>query len=220
MPVDAPLHVASRAGTLWIGSDDSPSSQVELHLKGVSWSGSQRKGCVHELYKHKAQDYIDFLVAHDFNAVRLPLSVPLVNHDEVVSRGQGCGEFSGLRHLQIVDLVIARLAAVGILVSLCMHTSSSPSRNEGLWCTEDECDERAEEPLRLAWTTLAHRHTPPVSTHFCPHVHIFSRNAWRQLLSTRRPKTIERGRQARSNQCGHSHGPTIPSRTDIAAQIM
>ena len=157
MAFDTPLHIASRAGKLWIGPSDAASSQVELSLKGISWSGSQRKGCVHELYKYTAQAYIDFLARNNFNIVRLPLSVPLVTANAVVPRGQGCGEYSGLRHLEIVDAIVNHLAAAGILVSLCMHTSSWPSRNEGLWCAEDECNERSEEPLRIAWTRLAQR---------------------------------------------------------------
>ena len=44
-----------------------------LHIKGVNWFGFQTDGCVHELYKHTVQAYIDFLVQHRYAARMLKL---------------------------------------------------------------------------------------------------------------------------------------------------
>lgn len=50
---------------------------------GASWSGFQERGCIEQLYKrgYTTAHYIDFLVKHGFNAVRLPLSAPIINND-------------------------------------------------------------------------------------------------------------------------------------------
>ena len=107
-------------------------------LQGASWSGMQSPtGCVHELWKHSVNDYLSFLQSQRFNAVRIPLSAALLLDNRLVGRvgsGAGCGEYRGWLHLDVLDNLIARCAAAGLFVSLCLHTLHDPSKNEGLWC--------------------------------------------------------------------------------------
>jgi aryl-phospho-beta-D-glucosidase BglC (GH1 family) len=74
-----PFEVKAALGKLWIRAEWQDSgSWEELRLNGVNWAGFQSSGCPHELWKHNVTEYIDFISAHGFNAVRLPLSAPIV----------------------------------------------------------------------------------------------------------------------------------------------
>ena len=90
-PFSLPFSLSARDGLIWLEPVGcSGCSASPLHIKGANWFGFQSDGCVHELWKHSVQDYIDFLVTHDFNAVRLPLSAPLIAADG--APGSNCGE--------------------------------------------------------------------------------------------------------------------------------
>ena len=121
-------------------------------LKGTNWAGFQSQtGCVHELYKYNASDYIDVLTNNNFNAVRLPLSAPIItwkyhgwrwkNHWAAPATELGeeypcnsrCGEYNGQYSLDILDDVISRLRDAGIFVMLDMHTIDFPDGNTGDW---------------------------------------------------------------------------------------
>ena len=157
----APFTVSSSAGRLWI-HPAGRTPRGPLLLKGVSWSGMQMlTGCVHELWRHSVDDYLDFLQAHSFNAIRIPLSAPLLLANRFVGRagsGSGCGEYHGWLHLDLLDDLIRRCADAGLLVSLCMHALHVPPRNEPLWCDEAPCTSDSEATLFKAWALLARRY--------------------------------------------------------------
>lgn len=137
----------------WSEASDDTSWSV-LRLRGTNWAGFQSaSGCVHELWRFNVSDYIGFLTRNEFNAVRLPLSGPILTwaangqrwatrvgfdanlvsgRDYVV--GERCGEYSGWTSLAVLDDIINRLRAAGIFVMLDMHTLDYPDGNTGDWC--------------------------------------------------------------------------------------
>lgn len=175
-PFSIPFEVVGADGKLWAQSLELGSnSRQELHIKGANWFGFQNDGCVHELWKHQISDYIAFLTDHSFNAVRLPLSAPLVISNDFV--GSNCGELKGMRMLSALDLVsqhgsnetailcpklkpkhaacaqdgticqvVGRLRDAGIFVLLGIHTITEPEANTGLWC-EHAADEEGCTPV-------------------------------------------------------------------------
>ena len=113
---------------------------------------------MHELWKHDLQGYIDFLVEHRFNAVRLPLSAQIVGENQEV--GGLCGEYYGWQSLDILDDLVLKLQRVGIFVMFDMHTLEIDVNN-GMWCYTDvwgDCDTSAETLVWDAWETLARRY--------------------------------------------------------------
>ena len=137
-PFSTPFSLKADQGKIWIRADflpaEQPSSWTELKLKGTNWAGFQSTtGCPHELWRHNVSSYADFLTNHNFNAVRLPLSAPVVtwalygerwaaqagSHDNCVEfAGCGayrsntqCGSYDGMLSLEILDDVINRLMA-------------------------------------------------------------------------------------------------------------
>ena len=124
---------------------------------GYSWAGFQQNGCPHQLYRHRVDEYIAFLVAHRFNAVRLPLSGALVNSNSIV--GGSCGAYRGMPTMSVLDDVLLRLENAGIFALLDMHTMAHPEQNQGVWCgASPPCNSAKEEPTRRAWLSLAARY--------------------------------------------------------------
>ena len=121
-------------------------------------AGFQASGCVHALWDYTVEDYLTFLVEHQFNSVRLPLSVQLI-----LENGETnglCGEYEGWATLDILDDVVIRLQEAGIFVVLDIHTLEV-DYNNGLWCEpnrQGQCTESEEAPLREAWEVLATRY--------------------------------------------------------------
>ena len=124
----------------------------------VVQAGFQTSGCVHRLWDDTVEEYIAFLVEHQFNSVRLPLSVQWI-----LTNGKTtgvCGEYEGWATLDILDDVVIRLEQAGIFVVLDMHTLESDG-NQGLWCYANslgECTTDEEAPIREAWEVLAARY--------------------------------------------------------------
>ena len=139
-------------------------SAVHFHLQ----AGFQANGCVHELWRHTVDEYITFLVDHNFNAVRLPLSAAIVAAPSWQIAGDFiCGaEYEGWESLDVLDDVVRRLQAAGIFVGLDVHTLTSPEHNQALWCISDGggCDAEREALIFSAWEKLAHRYCS------CPNV--------------------------------------------------
>ena len=131
--------------------------QAGKRPESVWQAGFQKSGCVHALWNYALQQYIDFLVEHRFNAVRLPMSVEIIQANAVT--GELCGEYQGWPTLEILDDVIVRLQRAGIFVMFDMHTLSI-DRNDGYWCypNNGRCAEKEEAPLWDAWETLARRY--------------------------------------------------------------
>ena len=103
-------------------------------------------------------DYINFLVQHRFNSVRLPLSTHWILSNNVVEASQ-CGEYASMRHLDVLDDVLTRLQSAGIFALLDMHTATYPETNDGLWCSPHAaCTAETEASITSAWQTLARRY--------------------------------------------------------------
>ena len=181
---------AARAIAGAIGAQDE--AWEVLTFKGTNWAGMQADGCVHELWRHNVKDYLDYLAREHFNAVRLPLSAPLLVRaasSGFVLAGR-CGEYAGWQLLSMLDDLLRRLAAAGLFVMLDIHTMDYPEHNDGLWCTVVAPDGRScarehERPLFKAWRVLAKR--------FCSHPNVVladvfnepygaSWAAWRELV--------------------------------------
>ena len=156
-----PFELMAERGSLWIQMNGTTHP---LHIKGANWAGFQASGCVPELWRHNLQSYIDFLVEHRFNAVRLPLSAPIIAAN--AATGGLCGEYAGMRTLDILEDVARRLKRVGILVVLDIHTLSDPEQNDPLWCLAASCSTVTEAPLWRAWEVLAAR--------FCSHPNVIA----------------------------------------------
>ena len=165
VPWSRPFELSAQRGKIWIApSDELPlpddandadfhSVWRELKLKGTNWAGFQSPtACVHQLWEHDLSEYIDYLVDHQFNAVRLPLNAWVVTwhlrDDNPWSStshtgGNGkpfnctyrCGKFNNLDSMSILDIVIGALRDVGIFgeyctrafesrqcICICMHT--------------------------------------------------------------------------------------------------
>ena len=142
--------------------DSESSSWSELRLKGANWAGFQTAtGCVHELWKYNASQYIDFLVENNFNAVRLPVNAAILTWETDSARWANwggapetqpgepylstvrCGEYNGRYSMDILDDVLGRLRDAGIFVMLDVHSLSLPEGNQGDWCMFDACDKGA-----------------------------------------------------------------------------
>ena len=152
-----PFDITSSGGALYI-EPQSAALKTRLHLKGSNWAGFQTDGCPHILWRDATvDDYINFLVLHKFNSVRIPLNSVLINANSAV--GSLCGSYSGMTTLDVLDDVLTRLLDAGIFALLDMHTSVVPEQNTGLWCgAASACNFEAEAPILLAWIKLARRY--------------------------------------------------------------
>ena len=124
-------------------------------------AGFQSDGCVHELWRHTVDEYIQFLVEHGFNAVRLPLSAAIVAAQSWQIVGDYlCGAaYEGWESLDILDDVVNRLQTAGLFVALDVHTLTHPEQNQPLWCLGDGgCDAVTEALMFSSWEKLANRY--------------------------------------------------------------
>ena len=113
------------------------------------------------MWKHTVDDYISFLVEHDFNAVRLPLSAAIVAAPSwQIDGGFICGGvYEGWESLDILDDVVNKLQVAGVFVALDVHTLTHPEHNDPLWCLGDGgCDAETEELIFASWEKLANRY--------------------------------------------------------------
>lgn len=139
IPFSIPFRVSAHGAKIWVQPHSQNASirgiWNELHIKGANWAGFQANGCVHELWKHTVDDYIQFLVVNGFNAVRLPLNARIVAaHSWPIAGSFICGShYQGWQSIQILDDVLLKLQQAGIFVMLDMHTSSYPEHNDGMW---------------------------------------------------------------------------------------
>ena len=160
------FHVRAAQGKLLIRpgwAAPNSSAESEFHLKGANWGGFEsRFNCPEQLNVYSVDQYIAFLNAHKFNAVRFPLSD--VTLDGMVDDRQDafCGEYSYWRSSvwNTLEHVIGRLANAGVFVVLCMHTMSWPLRNNPLWCSKPGADGTADEGCALATHTCASAANP------------------------------------------------------------
>ena len=161
MAFSIPFQIRTDGSKIKIAPQTRNASRMEdwdvLHIRGTNWAGFQAHGCVHELWKYDVVVYIDFLKAHGFNAVRLPLSASIVTAQSFKIQGTFiCGtRYQGWESLDILDDVLLRLRDAGIFVMLDLHTLTYPEGNTGTWCTGSRCDESL---TFGAWQVLATRY--------------------------------------------------------------
>ena len=163
-PFSVNFTVSAHHRKIWIAPADGSAPAMQLHIKGTNWAGFQASGCPHELWKHNVSDYIDYLVNHSFNAVRLPLSGWIVQQSSYTITGDyicGLGN-EGRESMDILDEVLGLLRAAGIFVMLDMHTLSHPEANQRLWCLPHNhakgCSPYWEGAIFSAWRKLATRY--------------------------------------------------------------
>ena len=161
-PFSVNFTVSAHHRKIWISPDDGSYPETELRVKGANWAGFQASGCVHELWKHNVSDYVDYLVRHRYNAVRLPISGWIVQQPSFVIEGDYiCGRsFAGLESMDVLDRVLAALRAAGLFVMLDMHTLSYPEYNNRIWCLSGHsgCSPYWENSVFTAWRILARRY--------------------------------------------------------------
>ena len=174
-PFNVDFNVSAHDGRLWIkplwGDRDS---EQELRLKGVNWFGaSGTRFCMEEINSISVQRYIDFMVEHEFNAVRLPLNGGTVLRNPTLDGNQwnGCGEYAGYSYLDMLAHVSQRLAGAGIFLMLDVHSMVEPEQNQPLWCEPGDggagCADGVDDdalsqpdsiqPLLRVWEILAER---------------------------------------------------------------
>ena len=167
VPFSIPFAVSAHDGRIWIapeyrladgGGRGAAGVWEELRIRGANWAGFQANGCVHELWNFPLQAYLDFLVRHGINLVRLPLSATIVTWPSPgYNTTWHCGEYNGWRSLDVLDHVISRLRDAGIFVMLDMHTLDHPEGNNGMWCWTGNswCAHREESLVFSAWQVVA-----------------------------------------------------------------
>ena len=129
-------------------------------FKGVSWFGMEEKyAMLQGLEKRPMAALLDFVSAHGFNSLRIPLAVTSVHDNPITSQFGGLiGQLNPALHerhyLDVLDVLIDEAARRGLLVLLDMHRLSAGDRNNPLWHDHHVSEER----LLGAWSVLAQRY--------------------------------------------------------------
>ena len=88
-------------------------------IRGASWFGAEGSGaCPDGLWQRPAAEFLDFLQANGFNALRLPLAVDNVLSDPEVGKWSltANADWRGLRSLEVMDHIVELAAARGLLI--------------------------------------------------------------------------------------------------------
>lgn len=101
------MDIVSKDGSLWSGNQ-------RLHIKGTSWFGFETPdACVHGLWAHTIDWFLDFLQEHGFNAVRVPFSMQLaLNPDTTRPSTINTSinrDLMGLSSIQVMDRVVDKV---------------------------------------------------------------------------------------------------------------
>ena len=168
-PCCGPEFTARRGSVLLDGK--------EVHIKGLSWFGFEGDNAVADgLWQHSVDSYLDFLVANQFNALRMPLALNNVLNNPVPSHSMVSAEprFVGEDSLWLLEMIVMRAARKGILVLLDMHrlNSSLWPDPQGLWYN----DHVSLETLKGSWMTLAQR--------FCRHWNVFGADVFNEVCAS------------------------------------
>ena len=151
---EAAFELSGRGdGLLYANSGEAP-----FMFKGINWFGSEAfNGPPGGLDKHTVGWYLDFLAAHDFNAIRL-----LFNHESILKNdivemtSEERAMEPSLIQVRYVDMfaLIAREAAQrGILIMLACHRIKGDAwPGAGLWY--DEALGYPEERVKKSWSVL------------------------------------------------------------------
>lgn len=131
----------------------------QLRLKGVIWRGPETgPKPVNGLHKHPLDWYLDFMVTHGFNAIRLPF-----NHRDVLDGATidiselpyADPTWRGIDYVTMIKRVVQAAARKGILVLLACerleHVPIPDTEGGGLWYGFDF----PEEDIVRSWQKLA-----------------------------------------------------------------
>ena len=144
-----PPGLYSKDGTLYVGAD------TQFHIKGVSWYGLEEpEPMLGGLQYTDARTIFKFLQKHNFNAIRLPLSVENIETDRSVYHDMATfknGALSSSTYTQFVKGIIKMAAKYNMLVLLDVHRLANEEvKSKGLWYTSEIPENR----LRHVWKTL------------------------------------------------------------------
>lgn len=110
------MDLQSRNGKLWLG-------EQHVRLKGTSWFGFETPdACVHGLWAHTIEWYLDWLVQHRFNALRLPFSMQLALNPKTQPKTIDTSINPDLRNctsLQVLEKVVKKVHGA---ILLCIAT--------------------------------------------------------------------------------------------------
>ena len=130
-----------------------------IHIKGTNWSGLETDTySLHGLWAVSLDSLLGFLSANKFNALRIPLSVELVEKlrtDKIKSiSGSANPALADMTIEAFLDHVIVKCAEKGILVMLDMHLLQASAPIPEVWYSKDVPEERS----IAAWKTLVTRY--------------------------------------------------------------
>lgn len=131
-----PPGVYSREGKLYVGKD------TRFFIKGVSWFGMEEKEHIPcGLDKVSIDQVFDFLKEHNFNAIRLPLSLENLKANAPTSYRISTfhnPELPSKRYFEVIRTIVRKAADKHILVLLDMHRLHNEDvRSEGYWYKKD-----------------------------------------------------------------------------------
>jgi endoglucanase len=144
------LEFASTNGTITCNGK-------RVHIKGTNWFGLETDTySLHGLWSVSLDSILGFLSDNDFNAVRIPLSVELVEKlktDKIKSVSANPG-LVDMTIEAFLDHVFKKCAEKGILVMLDMHLLKASAPIPELWYSSEFPEERS----IAAWRTLVTRY--------------------------------------------------------------
>ncbi|GMT11469.1 hypothetical protein PFISCL1PPCAC_2766, partial [Pristionchus fissidentatus] len=122
-----------------------------LLLKGVNYFGFETESYApHGLWLHDLDFYLDFIKQNDFNAIRVPFSLDMVNDPEpnlnCTTREQLllCGKSA----MELLDVFIDRAAQRGLLIILDNHCITPAGGVSELWYNVEYPEEEVIKLLR------------------------------------------------------------------------
>jgi endoglucanase len=130
-----------------------------VHIKGANWSGLETPDFVlHGLWSVSLDSILSFLKDNDFNALRIPVSVELVEKLSTVKVNHSSARPNASTNPDLVDMTIQafldhlfkKCAEKGILVMLDMHRLKASEVLPPLWYNAEYSEGR----LNGAWRTL------------------------------------------------------------------
>jgi endoglucanase len=146
------LEFASSNGTITCDGE-------RVHIKGTNWFGLETDTySLHGLWSVSFDSVIGFLRDNKFNALRIPVSVELVEKlstDKIKAiNGDANPGLVDMTIDSFLDHLLSKCAEVGILIMFDMHLLQASAPIPELWYSDDVDEER----YVAAWTTLVSRY--------------------------------------------------------------
>eukprot|EP00741_Cyanophora_paradoxa_P016823 tig00020943_g16247.t1 len=146
----APIAFESSGGALLANG-------APFHVKALNWFGFETANNVfHGLWSKSADFFVNFIAKNGFNAVRVPFAGDLGLNDATPTGVDGASnpDLVGKSSLEVLDVVVAKLAKKNVLVMLDMHRPTASDGITELWyhgsMTEDK--------VIAAWKKMAARY--------------------------------------------------------------